>query len=147
MGKISLPDRGQPLDVTYLYQIANAINEVSNEISSATYNYTTIQTKDAGTQVIQTRAARIVAGYVRIFSNESVTEGQTKSFRFPYSSDFKYPPIATATVVNEGTSDVGDSVTVIIRSITTSEIEGIVKFNAAGQVSTGVNITAIGIPT
>jgi hypothetical protein len=147
MGKISLPDRGQPLDVTYLYQIANAINEVSNEISSATYNYTTIQTKDAGTQVIQTRAARIVAGYVRIFSNESVTEGQTKSFRFPYSSDFKYPPIATATVVNEGTSDVGDSVTVIIRSITTSEIEGVVKFNAAGQVSTGVNITAIGIPT
>ena len=142
-----MPDRGQPLDVTYLYQIANAINDVSNEISSATYNYTTVKTRDAGNQVIQTRAARIVAGFVDVVLNESVTEGQTKPFTFSYSSDFKYPPIATATVVNTGTSDVGDNVTVVIRSITTSAVEGIVKFNSAGQVTTTVNITAIGIPT
>jgi hypothetical protein len=147
MGKISLPDRGQPLDVTYLYQIANAINDVSNEISSATYNYTTVKTRDAGNQTIQTRATRIVAGFVDVVLNESVTEGQTKPFTFSYPSDFKYPPIATATVVNTGTSDVGDNVTVVIRSITTSAVEGIVKFNSAGQVTTTVNITAVGIPT
>jgi hypothetical protein len=147
MGKISLPDRGQPLDVTYIYQIANAINEVSNEISSATYNYTTIKTKESGTQTIQTRAARIVAGYVQIPANQSVTQGQTKSFTFSYDSDFKYPPIATATIINEGTSDIGDSVTVLLKSITTSSIEGLVKFNAAGQVSVAINIIAIGIPT
>jgi hypothetical protein len=147
MGKISLPDRGQPLDVTYLYQIANAINDVSNEISSATYNFTTVKTRDAGNQVIQTRAARMVCGFVDVVLNESVTEGQTKPFKFSYSSDFKYPPIATATVVNTGTSDIGDSVTVVIRSITTSEVEGIVKFNTAGQVTTTVNVIAIGIPT
>jgi hypothetical protein len=50
-------------------------------------------------------------------------------------------------VVNRGTSSIGDDVTVVIRSITTSRIEGIVKFNKAGQVTTSVNITAIGIPT
>jgi hypothetical protein len=147
MAKIPLPDRGQPLDVTYIYQIADAINQVSNEISSATYNYTTVSTRDAGDQVIQTRAAKILAGYVDITTNESVTAGTTKSFTFSYSADFKYPPIATATVVNRGTSDVGDDVTVVIRSITTSRIEGIVKFNSAGQVTTTVNITVIGIPT
>jgi nucleoid DNA-binding protein len=147
MAKIPLPDRGQPLDVTYIYQMANAINQVSDEISSATYNYTTISTRDAGNQVIQTRAARIIGGYVDIATNETVTAGTTKPFTFSYSSDFKYPPIATATVVNRGTSDIGDDVTVVIRSVTTSRIEGVVKFNTAGQVTTTVNITAIGIPT
>ena len=147
MAKIPLPDRGQPLDVTYIYQMANAINEVSYEISSATYNYTTVSTRDAGNQVIQTRAARVIAGYVDIVTNESVTAGTTKPFSFSYPSDFKYPPIATATVVNRGTSDIGDDVTVVIRSITTSRIEGIVKFNSSGQVTTTVNITAVGIPT
>lgn len=147
MAKIPLPDRGQPLDVTYIYQMANAINEVSNEISSATYNYTTISTRDVGEQVIQTRASRIVAGYIDIVTNESVTAGTTRPFSFSYPSDFKYPPIATATVVNRGASNVGDDVTVVIRSITTSRIEGVVKFNSAGQVTTTVNITAIGIPT
>jgi nucleoid DNA-binding protein len=147
MAKIPLPDRGQPIDTTYLYQLANAINQVSDEISSATYNYTTISTRDAGNQVIQTRAARIIGGYVDIATNETVTAGTTKPFTFSYSSDFKYPPIATATVVNRGTSDIGDDVTVVIRSVTTSRIEGVVKFNTAGQVTTTVNITAIGIPT
>jgi len=147
MAKIPLPDRGQPLDVTYIYQIANAINDVSNEISSATYNYTTISTRDAGNQVIQTRAARIIGGYVDITTNDQVTAGDTKPWSFSYSSDFKYPPIATATVINRGTSDVGDDVTVVIRSITTSRIEGIVRFNTGGQATTSVNILAIGIPT
>lgn len=149
MAKIPLPDRGQPLDVTYIYQIANAINEVSNEISSATYNYTSVLTRDAGNQVIQTRAARVVAGFVDVVTNASVTAGQTKEFSFSYSSDFKYPPIVTATVVNRGASSIGDDVTVSIRTVTTSRIDGVVKFNApeSGQVSTTVNIIAIGIPT
>lgn len=149
MAKIPLPDRGQPLDVTYIYQIANAINEVSNEISSATYNYTSVLTRDAGNQVIQTRAARVVAGFVDVVTNASVTTGQTKEFSFSYSSDFKYPPIVTATVVNRGASSIGDDVTVSIRTVTTSRIDGVVKFNApeSGQVSTTVNIIAIGIPT
>ena len=147
MAKIPLPDRGQPLDVTYIYQIANAINSVSDEVSSATYNYTSVLTRDAGNQVIQTRAARVIGAYVDITTNDTVTAGDTKSWSFSYPTDFKYPPIATATVVNRGTSDVGDDVTVVIRSVTTSRIEGIVRFNTSGQATTSVNLLAIGIPT
>lgn len=149
MAKIPLPDRGQPLDVTYIYQIANSINEISNEISSATYNYTSVLTRDSGNQVIPTRAARVVAAYVDVVSNNSITGGETKSWSHTYSADFKYPPIVTATVVNRGNSGIGDDVTVVITSVTTSRVEGIVKFNAAeaGQVSTTVNLIAVGIPT
>lgn len=149
MAKIPLPDRGQPLDLTYIYQMANAINEISNEISSATYNYTSVLTRDAGNQVIQTRAARIVAAYVDVVTNTSVTGGETKAWSHTYSADFKYPPIVTATTVNRGNSGIGDDVTVVITSVTTSRVEGVVKFNAAeqGQVSTTVNLLAVGIPT
>jgi hypothetical protein len=144
---LPLPDRGQPLDVTYIYEVANAINNLSNDISSATYNYTTINTREVAEQTIQTRAARIFAGYVDIANNELVTAGSTKAFSFPFPSDFKYAPIATATVVNLGESNIGDDVSVVIRSITTSRLDGIVKFNRSGNVTTSVNITAIGIPT
>ncbi len=147
MAKIPMPSRGQPIDVTYLYQMANAINDVSNEISSATYNYTTISTREADNQTIPTRSAKIIGSYVDIARDESVTAGTTKPFYFTYSSDFKYPPIVTATVVNRGTSDIGDDVTVVIRSVTTSRIDGVVKFNSSGQVSTSVNLLIIGIPT
>ena len=77
MKKISLPDRGQPLDVTYMYQIADTINEISNDISNAKYNYTTVSVRGYEDQVIQTRAAKIVAGFVDITNNESVTAGTT----------------------------------------------------------------------
>lgn len=147
MAKIPLPDRGQPLDVTYIYQMANAINEVSNEISSATYNFTTITTRDAKEQTVQTSSAKIIGAFVDIVSDDSVTANTTRPFYYTYDSDFAYPPIVVATVVNNGTSSVGDDVSVIIRSVTTSRIDGIVKFNTGGQVSTTVNLIAIGIPT
>ncbi len=44
MAKVPLPERGQPLDVTYIYQLADALNDVSTQVSSATYNYTTVDT-------------------------------------------------------------------------------------------------------
>ena len=39
MAKIPLPQRGQPLDVTYIYQLTNAINDLSNQFSSVSSNY------------------------------------------------------------------------------------------------------------
>ena len=32
MAKVPLPERGQPLDVTYLYQLIEAVNSVSGPI-------------------------------------------------------------------------------------------------------------------
>ena len=44
MAKIPLPERGQPLDVTYIYQLAETINDLSTQLSSATYKTTSIDT-------------------------------------------------------------------------------------------------------
>jgi hypothetical protein len=145
ISKIPLPDRGQPIDVTWLYTVANTVNEIENELSSATYNYTTVTTRDNGVQQVQTRASKIVASYVDVTINKNVTVASPEPFHFDYSG-FKYPPIVTATIVNRGTSVIGNDAVPIINSITTSRVDGVIQFNTGGLTTITVNLIAVGIP-
>jgi len=146
MAKVPLPDRGQPLDVTYLYQIANALNDAVDTISTATYNYTTVDTRGIGKEDVKNSNAKVYAAYKDIVTNETVSSSTTKTFSIDFASEFKYPPIVTATAVNTGTSTIGNDVFAIITSVSTSRVEGIVRFNSSGSVSTSVNIIAVGLP-
>lgn len=146
MAKVPLPDRGQPLDVTYLYQIANALNDAVDTISTATYNYTSIDTRGIGREDLKNSNSKIYAAYKDIVTNETISGNTTKTWSIDFASEFKYPPIVTATAVNTGTSTIGNDVFSVITSVSTSRVEGIVRFNSSGNVSTSVNIIAIGIP-
>ena len=143
---ISTPDRGQPIDVTYLYDVATEINRISNQISDANYNYTTVNMRDIGSKTISTRSAKIVAGYKDVAINQTVKVGDSLPFTFDFGGYFQYPPIATATIMNTGTSDISDDVIVSIRTITTSQVTGMLKFNRSGTATASVNVIAIGIP-
>jgi hypothetical protein len=48
MARIPLPERGQPLDVPYIYKLVETVNKLSTEVSSATFNYTTVDTVGSG---------------------------------------------------------------------------------------------------
>lgn len=144
--RISPPDRGQPLDVSYIYQLATTLNDLADSVSTATAKYATVNTRDAGPQSMKTSETKFYAGYFDVVNNETVTVGQTKPFSITFNTDFKYAPIATATPMNVGTSIIGNDVTVVITSITTSRIDGVVRFNSAGSVSVSVNVIAIGVP-
>lgn len=146
MAKVPLPDRGQPLDVTYLYQIANAVNDLSDSISTATYNYTSVDTRTIGRQDLKNNNAKFYAGYVDVVTDVTVFANTTKPWSINFASDFKYVPIVTATPVNTGTSTIGNDVTITITSVTTNAVNGIVRYNSSGNVSTSVNIFAIGLP-
>jgi hypothetical protein len=146
MAKVPLPERGQPLDVTYIYQLADTINDLSTQVSSATYNYTTIDTVSAGKQNIKTSDARVVGGYVEVANNSTVSAGNEKLFSYDFPSDFKFAPIATATAVNIGNTPAGQNVTVILKNVTTSRVEGLVRFGASGDLSLAVHLIIIGIP-
>lgn len=146
MAKVPLPERGQPLDVTYIYQLAETINDLSTQVSSATYNYTTIDTVGAGKQNVKTSEARVIGGYIEVANNSTVSAGNEKTFSYDFPSDFKYAPIATATAVNIGNTPAGQNVTVILKSVTTSRVEGVVRFGASGDLSLAVNLVIIGIP-
>ena len=146
MAKVPLPERGQPLDVTYIYQLAETINDLATQVSSATYNYTTIDTVSAGKQSVKTSEARVIGGYVEVANNSTVSAGNEKTFSYDFPSDFKYAPIATATPINIGNTPAGQNVTVILKSVTTSRVEGVVRFGASGDLSLNVNIIIVGIP-
>jgi len=146
MAKIPLPERGQPLDVTYISQMAQAINQLSTAVSPATYKYTSVDTPNAGRQNLKATEARIIGGNVRVVNSGTITAGEEKSFTYSFPGEFKYTPIATATPINTGNTVAGKNVTVILKSINTSGLEGIVRFNTSGDVSVDVNIIIIGVP-
>ena len=147
MAKIPLPERGQPLDVTYISQLAQVVNELSSAMSPANYKYTSIDTPNAGKQNIKSSEARVIGGNVRVVNSGTITAGEEKSFTYSFSGEFKYTPIATATAINMGNTVAGKNVTVVLKSITTSGLEGFVRFNTTGDnVSIDVNLIIIGVP-
>lgn len=145
MAKVPLPDRGQPLDLSYIYQLADAINNLSNQLSPVNAKYTSIDTEASGKQVVRTSDSRIIGGYVDIVKTDVGSTEQEFSYTF---SDFAYPPIVTATtyVTGSAKTQAGKDTTVVLTEITTGRVDGIVRFNTNGDASVRVNLTIIGIP-
>jgi hypothetical protein len=144
MAKVPIPERGQPLDVTYIYKLAETINDIATQVSSATFNYTTIDTA-AGEQSVKTSQAKVVGKIITVYTKTQVNAGQQKDFQTSIGNDFKFAPIVSATPVNQG-GDAGNNVIVTITSVTTSTVSGFVRFNSSGEVSINVHLIAIGIP-
>jgi hypothetical protein len=145
MAKVPLPDRGQPLDLSYVYQLAEAINNLSNELSPVNAKYTTIDTEATGQQVVRTSDARIIGGYKDIVKQSPTSTEESFSYTF---SNFAYPPIVTATTYATGAAktQAAKDTTVVITEVTTGRVDGVVKFNTPGEASVRVNLTIIGIP-
>jgi hypothetical protein len=147
MAKIPLPQRGQPIDLTYISDVANAVNNLAAQVSPSSYKYVTIDT-DGSKQSVKASEARIIAGYVTVKSGATVSSGNEESFSYSFTGgEFKYVPIVTATPVIVGNAtEAGKNVTVVIKNVTTSKVDGIVKFNSSGDLSLAVNLVIIGIP-
>jgi hypothetical protein len=146
MAKIPLPERGQPLDVTYIYEMAQAINDLSKEVSPATYDYVTVQTADNGPQNRKITEVRMLGALAKVASSRSVLAGDQLPFSVSFAGEFRFPPIVTATAVNAGQTPAGANVTLILNDPSTSSVNGFVKFNTSGLVSVNVNLMIMGIP-
>lgn len=146
MARLPLPERGQPLDVSYIYSMAEVINQVATTVSTATYNYVSIDTPSAGKQNAKITDTRMIGGYLEIVSGTNVDIGNERAFSYDFPADFKYAPIVTATAINLDGNPAGNAVIVTLKSITTSRITGTVRFNVKGTASVGLNLIIIGIP-
>lgn len=146
MAKLPVPERGQPLDVTYIYQIVNAINDLFSQVSMSTNKYVTLDTPPSGPQSAKISESRIVGVYKQVTTGQSKIAGATEPWSHSFGTDFKFVPVVTATAVNVGGTDAGRDVTVTINSISTSRVDGIVKFNTGGDTTVGINVLIVGIP-
>lgn len=147
MARLPVPDRGQPLDVTYIYQMVEAINELAAKTYSSTYKYSTVDT-EAGTQSLLVSDSKVVAAEIDVYAtDQSVDAGDTQTFSYSFKSEYKYPPIVTATPLLISATTAGRDVTVVIERVTTSRVDGRVRFGTSGTVSLKVNLIAIGVPS
>jgi hypothetical protein len=147
MSKVPLPERGQPLDLSYIYQLANTINELATQISPRVGRSTSIDTASAGQQTVRTSDARIVGGYLTVTNGSSTGTDGEGSFSYNFS-DFAYAPVVTATplLIEDSSTESGKDVSVVLTKITNNRVEGIVRFNTIGVSFVGLNLLIVGIP-
>jgi hypothetical protein len=146
MSKIPLPERGQPLDVNYIHALANAINDVAAQISPSSSKYVTIDVAGNGPQSVKASEARVIGTTKVVVNNATKNVGDEESFEYVFPAEFKFKPVAVATPVNFGSTNAGENVSVVLKDVTTSRVEGLVRFNETGNLSVSVNILIIGIP-
>lgn len=148
MANLAQPQRGQPLDVSYIGQIVDQVNSLTKSQAQQTSNSTRIDTVAHGPIEIKTQQAKIVGGYKVVSNTSSTTSGQEVSSSYSYS-DYKYVPIVTATpiVLSSSSTKASKDVSVVITSVTTNRVDFIVKFSSVGVSSVGVNLLIVGIPT
>jgi hypothetical protein len=142
---IPVPDTGQPFDVSYVYGIVETVNEIVKQIQPTNNRFTVIKTP-SDTSSVLTSGARIHGEYVEVFSDTSVTAGDEKTFEVNLTG-FTKPPVVTATPYNISDAVAGNNVSVILKSVTTSKVLGVVRANVTGKISIGVNVLAVGIPS
>jgi hypothetical protein len=147
MSRIPLPSRGQPLDLSYIYQLAEVINLMAEDLSPTTGRYSSIDTASAQTQNVRTSDARIVGGYVTVSNSSTTSPDGEGSFSYNYS-DFAYAPIVTATplLIDEAATESGKDISIVLTKVTNNRVEGIVKFSTIGVASVGLNLLIVGIP-
>lgn len=139
--KIQYPERGQPLDVDYLYQIAKSINSlhdkmVGSKTLSSIYS-------DNVQQSLSTNMVRFYSTK-KTLSIGSVTAGREEELTINFDTLFTKPPVVTCTIENNNTSSVATNAIASIKTVTTGSVQFKIRFNTAGAVDISLNIIAVG---
>jgi hypothetical protein len=141
MAQIETPDRGQPLDISYLSRIVQEINTVSAAVSNAA-NIAKIKFRD-----IVTPSSLQVANTVFYAETQKLTDGNLSTqtsltTNFDFSGMFKTTPVVTCSISH--VSGVSNLIPVL-RSVTQNSCQVEVFSNSTtGVFSVDVSIIAIG---
>jgi len=141
--KIPLPERGQPIDLAYMYQIANSINDLNNQISG-TISTSTVNNGIELREDLSTNNLKFYATTVT-YEAGSVSAGTSRDWNVSFSPSFLYVPVVTATVQNNTSSTAGNNITLVIKNITTGRVDGNIRYNEAGSINISINVIAIGL--
>jgi hypothetical protein len=139
MAQIELPDRGQPLDISYLFRIAQEINRVSELVGTS---LSKIKYRDTSTpsQPLTSNVVFYAETQKIVDANLSVQPNAPASF--DYSGIFKTTPV----VISSVTSVTGVSNLYPVLSGVTQNSCQVNVFSSAtsGAFSADVSIIAIG---
>ena len=146
MAQLPLPDRGQPLDVTYIYTMANVINQLANSVAFSNNKNIVIDTGSIGKQQLKNTDFAAVAGFTVVTIPANVTTGQVIESKYSFGMTFKNPPIVFAIPFAKNNDNASTNATVVVSDTTTTDAAFKVVFGTAGNANIGLNVFAIGIP-
>lgn len=141
---ISPPERGQPIDLSYMSEMAKAINDLSTKVSGKT----AISVVANGINLPESATTGNLRFYAatQTIQAANVSVGDTANWSVEFAPSFLYVPVVTATVQNKTASKAGDNINLVIKNeITTGKVSGIVRYNTAGSIDIIINVIAIGI--
>lgn len=142
MPQLPLPQRGQPLDVSYVYQMASTINDLVVQVAPTASNNVKIKPATGSASSVPTASAAIYCETKSVATNRDVVAGATESFNIDFN--FKLPPVIVATPWNKDANS--PDVNIFITSVTNSRATLVAKFASNGKANVDVNVIAIGIP-
>ena len=140
MGILATPNRGQPLDVDYISQIAGQVNQLTTLGGDRSSSFSTINDV-----TVKTADIKMFAKTVNVFASTNKTDGDVVDYTISYPP-FNGNPVVTATIVSGASSSIGDDSIVVLKNISTSSCTFRVTFNTGGNLDIFVNILAIGFP-
>lgn len=140
MGILSIPSRGQPLDVTYISQIASQVNRLTTIVGDKIASFSSVNDLSQKTSDL-----KVYAKTVNVFASTNKTDGDVVDYTINYPT-FNGIPVVTATIVAGSSSNVGDNANIVFKSITTSSATFRVTFSSGGNLDISVNVIAIGFP-
>jgi hypothetical protein len=146
--KLPIPQRGQPLDVTFISDIVRSVNDLYDKVAIKVSAYANLWTV-GGRKQVRSSEVKFVSGQVKINTEKTTSSDQYVDFEYRFDIAFKFAPIVTATPISlrsGGASKAAKDATVILTDVTTNSVRGTAKFETIGEFTVGVNIIAIGIP-
>ncbi len=142
------PNKGQPIDYSYITQIVNAINDLQAEQN--TKSKIAESSENAGeSPLVELNSKNVVfyTGFVSIANDSTSTvHTQTKTYSFK-NAGFKQAPVVTVTAsATSASGSVPEKVVLGISDVTATGFTIRMNFLEKDIPSIGVHIVAIGQP-
>jgi hypothetical protein len=140
MTSVSVPQQGQPIDVAYLSQLANAINTLSDQYAVSRVTGNQIWVGESSPAELSAPEIKFYTDQLDVGISGSATLGQTKEVTVRYSG-FATVPLLMGSVISATPASVS------FKGVSSSSATAVIFVDKAGDVGTmKLNILAIGKP-
>ena len=139
MAVIETPDRGQPLDISYLYRVVNEINNISRLIGNA---FSKIKYRDVPTSSLVAAANLVFYAETLKITDANLSTQTNSTATFDYSGVFKTTPVVVCSITSlDGVSNLYT----VLEKVTQNNCNvNVFSSSTGGAFSADVSIIAIG---
>lgn len=140
MAAIELPDKGQPLDISYLYRIVDEINRLNNVVAGGGTESLIKYSGDGQVTNVLTSEVVIFSATQQVSGISSQDSSLTTRFDFP---SFKRAPVVTATAQSVSGSE---NIYCLVKTVSdrSCEVKLILPSGTTTQVTANISIVAVG---